>query len=312
MPHRLDTSYILSQGLTPKTPRQGRDNRRGYVAWDFSMRTELHFHLLPGVDDGPADDREAIELARLAVADGTSRVVVTPHARLVEIEALPALTARLNARLRETGIALELRTGSELSPDDIGSLDQRQLELIAQGPAGRRWLLLEAPLFASETSLESAAGELRRRGFGVLIGHPERSPSTGRETFRELVALGAVLQINASSLTGRHGPEAHRCALALAGSGLPFLLASDAHSPDRPPQLTAATAELLAGGVHEAAVRAAVDLLPDAVLREGLAAAHRPRETQAHGGRSRLGQRERPGASLPRAAQVFLDRRRGS
>ena len=51
------------------------------------MRTELHFHLLPGVDDGPTDDAEAIELARLAIEDGTSLIVVTPHVRLADIEA---------------------------------------------------------------------------------------------------------------------------------------------------------------------------------------------------------------------------------
>ena len=45
------------------------------------QRAELHFHLLPAVDDGPADFDEAVALARLAVADGTSLVTVTPHVR---------------------------------------------------------------------------------------------------------------------------------------------------------------------------------------------------------------------------------------
>ena len=45
------------------------------------QRAELHFHLLPGVDDGPGDMAESVELARLAVADGTSLVTVTPHVR---------------------------------------------------------------------------------------------------------------------------------------------------------------------------------------------------------------------------------------
>ena len=65
-----------------------------------AVRTELHFHLLPGIDDGPRDDREAIELARLAVADGTRRVVATPHVRLLDLDELPMRTAQLRARLR--------------------------------------------------------------------------------------------------------------------------------------------------------------------------------------------------------------------
>jgi protein-tyrosine phosphatase len=271
------------------------------------VRTELHFHLLPGVDDGPRDDAEAIELARLAVADGTSRVVVTPHARMVEIEEVPARTARLDALLREAGVALEVRAGGELSPDDVASLSHRELELLAQGPPGQRWLLLEAPLFPCSINLEAAFHELRRRGFDVLVGHPERSPMTRVALLRELAKRGAVLQINASSLTGAHGPEPRRAGMELASSGLPFLLASDAHTPLRPPALTAAGAELAAAGLDAVA---AVDLLPDAVLTHGLAAAWPPR--LRHGGRSRLGQSERAAPPVARASQVFLDRRRGS
>jgi protein-tyrosine phosphatase len=276
------------------------------------VRTELHFHLLPGVDDGPADDAEAIDLAQLAVEDGTGRVVVTPHVRLADVESLTRMTERLQAVLRGAGVGLELCVGGELAPGDVTSLEQEQLELLAHGPPGQRWLLLEAPLFSGTRDLDSAAEELRARGFGVLIGHPERSLVTPDSVIRGQVARGAVLQINASSLTGCHGGEARRRGIALARSGLPFLLASDAHSPARPPQLTPAAVTLVAVGVDQSAVGAAVDVLPEAILREGLPAARSPRTPAPHGGRSRLGQRERPAAPVAGAAQVVFDRRRGT
>lgn len=276
------------------------------------MRTELHFHLLPGVDDGPADDGEAIELARLALEDGTGRVVVTPHVRLADVEALTAQTERLQALLREAGVGLEVLVGGELAPNDVRSLEQAQLERLAHGPPDGRWLLLEAPLFSGTRSLDSAADELRDRGFGVLIGHPERSPWTPDSVIREQVARGAVLQLNASSLTGCHGGEARRRGIAVARSGLPFLLASDAHSPARPPQLSPAATTLLAVGIDESTVNAAVDVFPEAVLSDGLAVARTRRAQPAHGGRSRLGNRERATSPVARAAQVFFDRRRGS
>jgi protein-tyrosine phosphatase len=172
--------------------------------------------------------------------------------------------------------------------------------------------LLEAPLFSGTRDLDSAADELRDRGFGVLIGHPERSPVTPDSVIRGQVARGAVLQLNASSLTGAHGAEARRRAVSLARSGLPFLLASDAHSPARPPQLTPAAVTLIAAGVDEAVVRAAVDVLPEAVLTDGLSAARSRRSPAAHGGRSRLGQRERAASPVARASQVLFDRRRGT
>ncbi len=263
------------------------------------MRTELHFHLLPGVDDGPRDDAEAAQLAQLAIDDGTACVVATPHVRFVDIEALAGLTSRLARVLSQDGLELELRPGGELSPDDVGSLDQRRLELLAHGPPQRRWLLLEAPLFGDETDLDAAAEELRRRGFDVLIGHPERSPMTPPSVIRRQVARGSILQLNASSLTGDHGPEAQRVAIELARSGLPFLVASDAHSPSRPPQLTTAAEALAAAGIDAAAIRAAVDLLPGAVLTHGLAAAYLRR---GHGARLRLGQRERPASPVAGSA----------
>ena len=276
------------------------------------MRTELHFHLLPGVDDGPRDEAEAVNLARLAVEDGTGRVVVTPHVRLADVESLRRLTERLQAALRGAGVDLELHAGGELAPGDVASLEQEQLELLAHGPPGERWLLLEAPLFSGTRDLGSAAEELRDRGFGVLIGHPERSLITPDSVIREQVARGAVLQLNASSLTGCHGGEARRRGLALARSGLPFLLASDAHSQARPPQLTPAAVTLVAVGVNESVVRTAGDVLPEAVLSDGLGAARSERPPAAHAGRSRLGQRERAASPVAGPAQVLFDRRCGT
>jgi len=239
----------------------------------MGVRTDLHFHLLPGVDDGPRDVEDALELARMAVADGTGRIVATPHVRSIAVAQLPERVEQLLARLREAGIGLDVRGGGELSPDDVGSLTDTELDTLAQGPAGRRWLLLEAPLYATDPDLETAAAELRARGFAVLIAHPERSRSTPLSHIRALVALGACLQINASSLAGAHGREAERAGLALARSGMPFVLASDAHSASRPPLLTVAAQRLATGGVDPAAISVAADTGPERLLLGGLPAA---------------------------------------
>jgi protein-tyrosine phosphatase len=234
------------------------------------VRTELHFHLLPGVDDGPRDHVEALELARLALADGTRRIVLTPHVRELELTELAARTEEVRARLTEAGVALDICRGGELSPDDLPSMTQAELELLAHGPPGRRWVLIEAPLWAAEPDLHWAAAELRARGFELLIAHPERSTEVTPAEIAEQVRIGARLQINASSLAGIHGPAAERTALSFARSGLPFVLASDAHSPARPPLLTRGAEALAAGGVPAETIRAAVDSGPARLLSEGL------------------------------------------
>jgi protein-tyrosine phosphatase len=234
------------------------------------VRTELHFHLLPGVDDGPRDDREAIELARLAIADGTGRVTVTPHVRDIRLTELVARTNELRAKLSEAGVPLEVCRGAELSPGDLPSLGQNELELLAHGPPSRRWVLMEAPLWPTEPDFPVAAAELRARGFGVLIAHPERSSELTAAQLGKEMRMGAVLQLNASSLAGIHGAEAERAALELGRSGLPFVLSSDAHSPARPPLLRRGKEALALAGVAAATISAAIEIGPARLLSDGL------------------------------------------
>jgi protein-tyrosine phosphatase len=236
-------------------------------------RTELHFHLLPAVDDGPRDEDAALALARAALADGTGRVVTTPHVRMIDFNELGDRVGRLRALLSRHGIALEVVAGGELAPDDVAERSDPELELIAQGPTGRRWVLLEAPLGPCRPDLHSASIELKRRGFQTVIAHPERSPQLDPAELRDLVSGGALPQINASSLTGRHGARAERSALALARSGLAFVLASDAHSVSRPPMLGAGAHALRRAGIDPATIRFAVDDGPGQLLDHGLSLA---------------------------------------
>jgi protein-tyrosine phosphatase len=236
------------------------------------VRTELHFHLLPGVDDGPADEAEAVALARLAVADGTGTVVATPHVSKVRIGELPERVEQLQSVLTDAGVELAVRQGGELSPDDVFAIKPRELDAIAQGPPGKRWVLLEAPLLFPSASLSDAAAEVRARGFDVLIGHPERSASVSLDELHDHVAAGSIIQINASSLMGGHGARAEHKAVELARSGLPFVLASDAHTPSRPPLLTEAASALAAAGIEAEVIHEVAETGPARLLREGLPA----------------------------------------
>src|SRR4051794_36716293 len=139
---------------------------------------DLHFHLLPGVDDGPETMEDSLELARAAVEEGTGTVVATPHVRpdfVTDVAALPEVVNLVRAELEREGIPLGVRCGGELGHEMVGRLPQPELDLIAQGPPGARWLLVEAPFAAMAGGFHDALEELRDRGFGVVIAHPERS-----------------------------------------------------------------------------------------------------------------------------------------
>ena len=240
-------------------------------------RAELHFHLLPEVDDGPADLDDAVALARLAVADGTGLVTVTPHVRdllaLGILREVPARVREVQAALGAAGVPLQVRTGAELAHDDIHALDAELLELIAQGPRDARWVLIEAPLFSgSADDFLAATARLRGQGFGTLIGHPERcAPLMERpDAIAAERRAGARLQVNASSLTGAHGDAARAAGLALLRTGQADVIASDAHRATRPPRLGEALAVLAQHGIRggEALVRD----MPRALLDHGLGA----------------------------------------
>jgi protein-tyrosine phosphatase len=233
------------------------------------MRTELHFHLLPGVDDGPKTMDESLALARLAVADGTGVVVCTPHVHLVDVATVPDRVRELQAELDRNVIPLEVRAGGELSPGT--PIDDAEAEVLAQGPAGHRWLLLEAPLDGPADDFHDDVAEYEARGFGLVIAHPERSPAVLPEA-ATLAGRGHRLQVNASSLTGNHGEEAREGGLDLVRRGLVTLLASDAHRVSRPPRLGAALEVLAGNGIDG---RALADDAPAHLLRRGIEAERR-------------------------------------
>lgn len=205
--------------------------------------TELHFHLLPGVDDGPETMEDAVALARAAAEEGTRTLVATPHVRHDQVRNPFEIAPRveeLRRVLAAEGIALELIGGGELGHEMVAELSDAELHEVAVGPMGGRFVLLEAPFSGAVGEFHCAANQLRARGLGVLVAHPERCPGLmdrGAEGARRELRRGARLQVNAGSLLALHGSDAATGARMLVGAGLVSAIASDAHGRHRPPLL---------------------------------------------------------------------------
>jgi protein-tyrosine phosphatase len=234
---------------------------------------ELHFHLLPGLDDGPRTSDESIALAHAAVADGTGVVVATPHvhpAHVTDPAEIREQTQMLAGRLRSAGIELEVLAGGELEHSMVQRLRQRGLELIAQGPPGRRWLLLEAPFDGLAADFTEAADELRARGFGIVLAHPERAEDTPetRAALAHELARRTPIQLTAGSLTGANGETMRELAFELLRSAPLAVIASDAHGLHRMPALSKAIVSLAAAGVPDP--RRFASEIPLGLLERGL------------------------------------------
>jgi protein-tyrosine phosphatase len=240
-------------------------------------RADLHFHLLPDVDDGPADLAGALDLAAAALADGADTVVATPHVRtdlgLTNPREVHERVRALRVALARAGLDLEVRCGGELGHDMVARLRQDELQLLAQGPPWARWLLVETPFEGVGSDFHAATAELRARGFGVVVAHPERSADAsldGAAGLRRELSDGSLAQVNALSLTGDHGDEACAAAWELVAEGLVAVVASDAHGPTRPPALTAARHALVGGGVSRANADALTSAAPCRLLAHGI------------------------------------------
>jgi protein-tyrosine phosphatase len=182
---------------------------------------ELHFHLLPGIDDGPSSIEQSVELAAAAAAEGTTTIVTTPHVHpqwVTDVSSLPERVREINAKLASRRIRIEVLCGGELDQEMVSRLSQSELDTIAHGPPGRRWLLLEAPLAGIDRAYTAAADELRERGFAVVVAHPERAlrwSDAGWETLEHELSAGSVVQINAWSVAGLYGELVRATALWL-------------------------------------------------------------------------------------------------
>ncbi|HEU4611268.1 MAG TPA: CpsB/CapC family capsule biosynthesis tyrosine phosphatase [Kofleriaceae bacterium] len=208
---------------------------------------DLHNHMLPGIDDGAIDLETALEMARIAVADGVHTVACTPHIYpgLYENTAsgIAAAVASLQAELDRSGIPLRLLNGADvhLVPDLASGVRGGRVPTLA----GSRYLLLEPPHHVAPPRFEQSVFELLVAGYVPVITHPERLTWVRDHyaVFRRLASGGAWIQLTAGSIGGDFGREAKYWSERMLDERIVHIVASDAHDPRRrPPRLAAARA----------------------------------------------------------------------
>jgi protein-tyrosine phosphatase len=238
---------------------------------------DLHVHLLPGVDDGARDEQESLTYARRLVREGVRDVTVTQHIGHPGFPIAPTSVADHVADLQELvdrhAPGLRLHPGGEIHASAAAGLDDFELDAIAHGPEGSRWVLLEVPFRGIDDGFVATCENLRDRGFGVLIAHPERASGflpRGLEMLRPQLQAGALLQVNVDSLLGHHGLDVQETAVHLLRNGLAFVLASDAHPGTRDQTLRLGFDLALAAGASSVQAWRLTQANPRFLLRQGI------------------------------------------
>jgi len=204
---------------------------------------DLHAHILPGVDDGPASMDVSLEIARAAAKNGTQVMLATPHRKDVtedwSVDHIRSLVDELNALVQAEGLDFRLLLGMEnhLDADLPGEVSAGR----ALPMNGSRYILVEMPFFGRPDFIESSLAEVMDLGLVPVLAHPERIEVFQQDVglLQQFLALGMLSQITAGSLLGQWGDEVKAFTVELLHLGLAHIIASDTHSPQapRPPGL---------------------------------------------------------------------------
>lgn len=202
---------------------------------DFSvLRTDMHAHLLPGIDDGAADLEESKSLIAGLQALGFSRFITTPHIMPGVFNNTPAIISSKHAEL--------VSAYPDTAKPDIKAAAEYYIDVdfpdrIRQGETlltfGDRFVLVEVNMTQPEMKLQESLFELRLAGYKPVLAHVERYPYMFKKNtlkeYEQLRDADILLQVNLRSFVGDYGETQKRIAKALADAGLINFLGTDLH-----------------------------------------------------------------------------------
>jgi protein-tyrosine phosphatase len=199
---------------------------------------DLHCHVLPGLDDGPATIPEALALAGAAAASGTTTLVATPHIDWrwgVSPAEIATRAATFVEILGREGVELDLRTGGEIALSRLPDLTSEELAALRLG--GGPYLLIESPLFLTSGNFDLPLLRMCADGESIVLAHPERCPLFQQEPelLVRLVREGLLCSITAGSMRGDFGRRVRRFTIDLLREQLVHSVCSDAHDHVRRP-----------------------------------------------------------------------------
>jgi protein-tyrosine phosphatase len=194
--------------------------------------TDLHSHLIPGIDDGAQTMDESIALIRRMMDFGFKKLVTTPHIMAdyyrnssdTILKGLEALQEELTAQQ----INVEISAAAEYYFDETFENKLNKKDILT---LGKDYVLFELSYMNYPQNLFELIDKILQKGYTPLLAHPERYPylSGSIENFERLKDAGCYLQLNALSLAGYYGKSTQKVAEEMVDHYLVDFLGSDLH-----------------------------------------------------------------------------------
>ncbi len=193
---------------------------------------DIHSHILPKIDDGSQDIDESLKQLSAMKAGGVRRVYLTSHYFRGHYQyprsVYDAKLAELSAKVKESGIGIELMPGFEvfLQQDILSDIKEHSLTL-----GNSPYILLESELNGLPNDFYNNIYPLLRAGYKPILAHAERYVSIMRKPSiaESLSNRNIYIQTNAGSLLGHYGEKVMKTAWTLVNNGWTHFIASDDH-----------------------------------------------------------------------------------
>ncbi len=222
--------------------KKGFVSSMGKLSQIMQGYTDIHCHVLPGVDDGSQNIEESMQMLRIAYQNQIKRIIVTPHNKPMRHNAGPEkiseLIAQLTMQMKREKIEIALYSGNELYYCDelVDKLENHK----ACTMADTAYILVEFSPADSWEYIRNGMNSLIMGGYIPILAHVERYREicVSTERIEELIEMGAYIQVNVSSIMGKYGMTTRYFTRVLLKKKLVHFVATDAHNcENRTPEL---------------------------------------------------------------------------
>lgn len=200
---------------------------------ELFFKTDIHCHLVPGIDDGQSTAEGGAELVAREKEWGINRIIVTPHVTQDTFEntprtILPAFE-QLKGAVAGKGIDIELLQSAEYRMD---AFFNQQLEQGNITPMPNNYLLVENSFIQEAWNIDNLLFNLKMKGYKPILAHPERYVfyHVKRDRYRQLHDTGTLFQLNLLSLAGNYGKDVKNMSEYLIENDMVDFIGTDMHT----------------------------------------------------------------------------------
>jgi len=197
--------------------------------------TDIHSHLIPGIDDGVKTLEESVSLIKQLHETGINRIITTPHIRGELYENTPDIILsgleQVKEALKEQQIEITIEAAAEYYVDEyFGEKIRNNEPLMTFGH--QKYILIEFSHFSPPVNYKTILFDLQSRGYHVVLAHPERYYyfHNNMDVFQDFYERGILLQLNLVSLAGFYDKPAMKIARKLIEKGFYSFAGSDLHN----------------------------------------------------------------------------------